>query len=442
MRSDEEKNRKKELAERIIALSQKRIVEDAPLLLEAVYAMEFAEKTEKGHISLEGRFFRYHVDQVITDFRNNKDGIARQLLHTLIHCLLGHPKERGFYQDKALFDVLADCKTAEFAECISRRLGSAWTWAIPGWLDCSRNSLAQQYHSVCQNNAMLRCLKDDTQKEVSVDNHALWNQKKSFPGEGEIGMIVVQGESDGEDAGTDWKIIMERICRKAKENGRWGSLAGELDFQGELAEENEISYAEFLKRFTVERERMQEDPDSIDFKWYHLGMEAYGNIPLLEPTECNDMPSNDHIVIALDTSGSCEGEVCGRFLRETMHLLRDMSKGRGKMDITLLQCDTEIQREMKITSSDQIETLMEDFCPCGFGGTDFRPVFAWVEEYREKGGEINALLYLTDGAGDYPQYEPSYPVAFLLLDAWCTEEIPSWILQLHLNVNDFTVKEA
>ena len=112
------------------------------------------------------------------------------------------------------------------------------------------------------------------------------------------------------------------------------------------------------------------------------------------------------------------------------------------MNVTLLQCDTIIQQELRVTSADQIDDTLQQFQPRGFGGTDFRPVFEWIEEYQENGGKVKALLYLSDGEGDFPEKCPDYPVAFLLHAAWSTEEIPPWVLQLHLNTNDFTVREA
>ena len=48
----------------------------------------------------------------------------------------------------------------------------------------------------------------------------------------------------------------------------------------------------------------------------------------------------------------------------------------------------------------------------GGGGTDFRPVFRYVDEHPEL--EPNLLIYFTDGYGDYPDRAPAYPVMWLL----------------------------
>ena len=114
------------------------------------------------------------------------------------------------------------------------------------------------------------------------------------------------------------------------------------------------------------------------------------------------------------------------------------------MNVTLLQCDTMIQEEMHIASKGEIETAMEEFQPKGFGGTDFRPVFDWVDKFQKTGGKVQALLYLSDGAGDFPEQAPDYPVAFLLYetDDWTIQQIPKWITCLKLDTTHFTVEEA
>ena len=48
----------------------------------------------------------------------------------------------------------------------------------------------------------------------------------------------------------------------------------------------------------------------------------------------------------------------------------------------------------------------------GGGGTDFRPVFRYVEEHPEL--DPNLLVFFTDGRGDRPERAPAYPVMWLL----------------------------
>jgi predicted metal-dependent peptidase len=55
-----------------------------------------------------------------------------------------------------------------------------------------------------------------------------------------------------------------------------------------------------------------------------------------------------------------------------------------------------------VDDSQDIATLK----PHGGGGTDFRPVFDWIADQPY---QPDALVYLTDGLGAFPQSAPPYP---------------------------------
>jgi predicted metal-dependent peptidase len=75
----------------------------------------------------------------------------------------------------------------------------------------------------------------------------------------------------------------------------------------------------------------------------------------------------------------------------------------------------------------------------GFGGTDFRPVFDYVEQLQEQGEfeNLKGLIYFTDGYGIYPRKKPSYDTAFI----FCEEDyedrnVPPWAIRLILPRQD------
>ena len=71
----------------------------------------------------------------------------------------------------------------------------------------------------------------------------------------------------------------------------------------------------------------------------------------------------------------------------------------------------------KITNNDEFEELCRSFKLKGFGTTDFRPVFKYVDELIAKGEfeNLKGLIYFTDGYGDYPEKMPDYDVMFAFL---------------------------
>jgi len=111
------------------------------------------------------------------------------------------------------------------------------------------------------------------------------------------------------------------------------------------------------------------------------------------------------IVVALDTSGSVNGEELNGFLAEINTL-----KGQLRARITLHACDTALAEDGPWVFEPWEEfKLPQEFQ--GGGGTDFRPVFEWVER---QGRTPDLLLYFTDAEGDFPGSEPPYPVIWLV----------------------------
>ena len=79
---------------------------------------------------------------------------------------------------------------------------------------------------------------------------------------------------------------------------------------------------------------------------------------------------------------------------------------------------------------------MENFEIKGYGGTDFRPVFAHVEQLKneKKIQDLKGLLYFTDGKGTFPAVCPDYQTAFVFIqDEYEDVKVPSWAMKLILD---------
>ena len=101
------------------------------------------------------------------------------------------------------------------------------------------------------------------------------------------------------------------------------------------------------RRSAALRERQETDPNSISSIWYHVGLSLTGDAPFVEPEELReDAPALD-LAVALDTSGSCCGDVMRGFLEELLAILRDA--GGPRVELTLIQCDAEIQHIQTLT---------------------------------------------------------------------------------------------
>lgn len=111
------------------------------------------------------------------------------------------------------------------------------------------------------------------------------------------------------------------------------------------------------------------------------------------------------IAVAIDSSGSIREKEIGEFVSEVSAL-----KGQIRARVTLLACDSKLA-----AAAPWVFEPWEEFrCPTnieGGGGTDFRPVFEWLDQ---QGQRADLLVYFTDAEGEFPDREPNYPVIWLV----------------------------
>lgn len=212
-----------------------------------------------------------------------------------------------------------------------------------------------------------------------------------------------------------------------------GNEAGDLLKALRIETRKRYDYRSFLRKFAVTREEMQVDEDSFDYGYYNFGIQAYGNMPLMEALEYKEVKKIEEFVIAIDTSGSCSGELVLKFLEQTYAILRSKESFFKKVRLHILQCDMEVKEDVVIQTLEEFEHYKENFELKGFGGTDFRPVFEYVDELiqRKELKHLKGLIYFTDGFGKYPKKRPDYEVAFVFLKNDYTDaEVPAWAIKL------------
>ena len=242
-----------------------------------------------------------------------------------------------------------------------------------------------------------------------------------------------------------WK----QLARQAKTDletfsRRHGKRAGALMDGLEPVTFEECDYTAFLRRFGAQNEVLQLSEDEFDLIYYTYGLRTYGNIPLVEPLEYRDDKRIREFVIAIDTSGSVQGDIVQSFLQRTCDVLRQSGSFTERVEIYLIQCDAEVQSVERLTSLDQLHELIPRLKLRGFGGTDFRPVFAYVDGLLEekKLTNLNGLLYFTDGVGTYPEKSPAYKTAFIFnRDDHISPHVPSWAIRAVLTTDNIHLLE-
>lgn len=244
-------------------------------------------------------------------------------------------------------------------------------------------------------------------------------------------------ETDREEAFETWQKISDRVKMDIENFSKaWGEQPNSLTHNLNALRRETYDYNAFLKRFAVLGEEMQVNEDEYDYIFYTYGLKLYEKIPLIEPLEYKETKRVREFVIAIDTSGSCSGTVVQAFLNKTYNLLKQSENFFSRINLHILQCDDMLQKDTKITSQAEFDEFLNTLELLGEGGTDFRPVFRYVDELIEAGEfeNLKGLIYFTDGFGTYPKHPTSYDTAFVFLGDEITSqiEVPPWAIKLVL----------
>ena len=182
---------------------------------------------------------------------------------------------------------------------------------------------------------------------------------------------------------------------------------------------------------------MKINDDEYDYIFYTYGLELYGDMPLVEPLEYKETQRIRDFVIAIDTSESCEGELVKSFVERTFDIMKKQEDFAHSINVHIVQCDAKVQADTKITDLRQVDEFMENFFIRGLGGTDFRPVFAYVDDLRHQGelADMKGLIYFTDGLGQFPDAAPDYECAFVFMDTGERNlpSVPPWAMKVVLD---------
>lgn len=378
----------------------------------------------------DGFHLYYHPDFLIRMYKRGKIAVNRGLLHTILHCLLGH-LDKAAGKDERLWDIACDVVVEQILDEMPLRC-----LRIPPNAE-KKNwyyRLKQEF-SVFTAERVYRYLQETTLTERTwqqlmaaflVDDHQFWYQEQEPRAQ-------QTRQQRWEDIRNRMQTEMETFGREADDHSE--SLREAV----RVRNRRRYDYRSFLKRFAVLKEEVQVDPDSFDTIFYTYGMQLYGNMPLIEPNETREVRKIEDFVIVIDTSMSCKGELVQRFLEETYDILSQEESFFRKINLHIIQCDERVQEDKVITSREEMDAYMRDFTIVGSGGTDFRPAFGYVNELLAGQAfyHLRGLIYFTDGYGIFPMKKPLYDTAFVFWDEHYRDlDVPPWAIRLVLTRED------
>ena len=428
---------------------------------------QFQLSSYPGTLATDGEHLFYDTYYVLSSYKSERGKNVRDYLHIVLHCVFRHLFAGGDL-DRRCWDLACDIAVEsaidelhlESAAC-NRALAQEET--LKELRSQVRPLTAEKLYRYFLDRHLTADQMSRLREHFLADDHRAWYLPvKSGKGAGGGGQSSSQKPETGEarrqragrggtgspitpksgtqrqrkDLEAAWKEISERMQVDLETiSRRHGTDAGSLVQELKAVNRETYDYADFLRRYATLGEVTQVNQDEFDYIYYTYGLSLYGNMPLVEPLEYKEVRRVKEFVIAIDTSGSVSGDLVQRFVTKTYNILRQQENFFTKINLHIIQCDAKVQEDRKITSQRDFDRYLETMELRGFGGTDFRPVFAYVDELIRAGefSNLRGMIYFTDGRGIFPEKKPDYDAAFVFLDdGGELPEVPVWAIRLVL----------
>lgn len=364
-------------------------------------------------ISTDGKYILYNPAYILEHYKTEgAQRLVYELMHVCLHLLFGHPEESRKYKHHDVLWNLQDQMVHTIAHGIM-------AGASTDWMNSQLTSLVSDYyHMVNQKKDGLsvdtkqkkNALAELKQEDFSSDNHTLW--LKQADGSQNTISIVIDGSGCTSEQIQEIKQFVQKLANCFNQNLReeFGNSVGQTEMKCEALADS-YDWRDMVQKVLQPKVLWREQEQIFDRALYTYGLELYEDIPLIEPCEIEEEKASlGGIVIAIDTSGSCSGDIAGQFLAGIELVLLEIQPFmEPEQDIVLLQCDTQIQSEEYYRPKDVKKGMFEEKILRGFGGTSFEPVFRYVNEknereYSGKNRVFDTLIYFTDGMGDFGEF--------------------------------------
>ena len=421
----------KELAENIMTLARNTLMVHLRFMDRAISHLTL---TCDGEIpfATDGRALYYEPWTVLQRYQAEPNAVNRDMMHALLHCVFRHWFV-GQDIDRARWDAACDaaveCAISDLhspvlqsqrevnqlmtLEMLRREVGTMTAERIYRWLG------EQDYDE------------DDLyrlRRELKADEHGLW-----------YGGLDPEAErqQDVDDLEQMWQDVSRRMQTELETMRQ--EAAGVLVQNLRSLNRAKHDYTAFLRRFGVRGEVVRLSDEEFDNNYYTYGLSLYGNVPLIEPLEYREQKRIRDFIIAIDTSGSVKGDVVQSFIQHTHDILSRQENFFTKVNMHIIQCDDQIREDVHITSREEFQAYIKTMQIKGLGQTDFRPVFARVEELirRRELTDLRGLLYFTDGLGTFPEKKPPYDTAFIIhTDDYHEVQVPPWAMHMVLTEDE------
>lgn len=329
--------------------------------------------------------------------------VAHEILHCVFnHCVLGFQLKRVGavkYADGKSFPYSHEVMNAAMDYVINDLLISDKIGDFPkiGLHDPKMGTKADSFLTVYR-----RLFESGKVKQVTMSGNG-------EPGEGfgkGFDELLEPGAAQGEDPGqaaqgrsqVAWDTAVAAAIASAKLQGK---MPAGLERLLSEAIDPQVSWQDHIRAFFARR------VGGGGYNWKRADRRLITR-DIIAPQRSGN--GCDTIVVGIDTSGSIGQRTLDTFFGELRGIIGDLQPAK----VFVVWCDAKVHKVDECDNTEDVGGLKA----AGGGGTDFRPVFDWIEE---QGLHPDALVYMTDGLGSFPEQEPRYPTLWCALKGYRVE---------------------
>lgn len=425
--------------EKVLTLTRTELYLSLPFMAPALDRLAWTMDLSTLTFGTDAEAIRYNPIALCRTWVDDPRYVSRAFLHMLFHCLFLHMYHIDDHEDRVLWDLASDMAVEAVIDSLKGCPAVEWTLTDlrAAWYEKLRNECgvltAERIYRSLAADPPDPLTEEKLRAEFTVCDHAFWDEmNKEKPAD-----PPPEGGA-GPDYEKSWDEAASRLMSELDSFGREGGTeTGNLRRILAVGQRRRLTYGDFLRRYAVVREEARVDLDSFDYGFYNYGMTLYGNMPLIEENEYRESKKVEQLVIAVDTSASCQKTLVSRFLSETAAVIASRETFFHHVDLRIIECDDRIQKELVIHSPEEMERYLDAFEVHGGFGTDFRPVFDYVAGLRARGNlkNLRGLLYFTDGFGRFPVQPTDYETVFIFLkdDLFDLRKAPKWAVTLTID---------
>lgn len=308
--------------------------------------------------------------------------VVTVLAHEVLHCAMGHIWRIPIGADVEVWNRAIDNEANWILE--ERNIAAKHKVKPFPFPSCGAEMEDRFKEVACE--IIYRTMLQEQQQKPKTPQAQQGKNSNNNSGFGEV--IPIPDKDKGQ-AKEDWERAVVQAVNSTKDKG---TIPGVITELVDKITSNKIDWRMLLRDFLLQ---------VVNEDWsFRKPNPRYADNDFILPSLYSERVGK--VAFAIDTSGSISSEALKLFIAEAQQALDDLLPE----NLILIYCDSKIQSIYEYSPGDNIELKIT-----GRGGTDFRPVFEYLNAQEEP---PKILVYLTDLDGTFPDEHPEYNTLWIV----------------------------